>query len=237
VIWPIQKSLSPSVVVRDWLLSLSDGRKRVRSLKLQLFWTFAGLLPSTPTSVPGERLSFTDICLLFTLWPRGLAIRTRSRKLNFWLQERKEEGWKRPGSGKGQINRKIIKHGMKRKRYSTKVWLNQNSRDGLFWTCKLPFLSFYQIHPVKQYFFCHDLDLTWIFFAEAPQTVLYLNCIKRTSCNTNPIPRFAPISKQRFEAWLSVHPSSVATFNVEQPDNISISRLARPDVEAQRGMS
>ncbi len=133
---PNKKSCSPSATVRDWLLSLSDGRKRVRSLKLQLFWTLAGLLPSTPTSVAGERRSFTDICLLFMLWPRGLAMRTRSRKLNFWLQERKEEGRKRMGSGKGQINMEIIKHGMEIKMYLTKVWFNKNCCDGLFWTCR-----------------------------------------------------------------------------------------------------
>lgn len=77
----------PSGIVRDWLLSLSDGRKRVRSLKLQLFCTLAGLLPSVATSVTGERLSFSDVCLLLMLWPRGLAMRTRSLKLSFWLHE------------------------------------------------------------------------------------------------------------------------------------------------------
>ncbi|TNN22476.1 hypothetical protein EYF80_067409 [Liparis tanakae] len=71
--------VSPSgTAVRVWLLSLSDGRNRVRSLKLQLFWTLAGLPPiSSPppppppaaTSVPGEERwrSLTDVWRLFML--------------------------------------------------------------------------------------------------------------------------------------------------------------------------
>lgn len=45
-------------------------------------------------------------------------------------------GKKRDGSGKGQINREIIKHWMEIKMYLTKVWFNKNCCDGLFWTCK-----------------------------------------------------------------------------------------------------
>lgn len=89
---------SPSgAAVRVWLFSLSEGLKRVRSLKLQLFCTLAGLPPisSAPpaTSLPGEQRwrSLIDICRLFMLWPRGLAIRTRSLKLSFWLQGGKWE--------------------------------------------------------------------------------------------------------------------------------------------------
>lgn len=69
------------------LFSRSDGLKRVRSLKLQLFWTLVGL-PSVAMSALGDRRSPTDDCLFFMLWPRGLAIRTRSLKLNFWLWRR-----------------------------------------------------------------------------------------------------------------------------------------------------
>lgn len=100
---------SPSgTALRVWLFSLSDGLKRVRSLKLQLFCTLAGLPPiSSPpptASLPGEQRwrSLMDICRLFMLWPRGLAIRTRSLKLNFWLQiwrgrkEREERRRRRP---------------------------------------------------------------------------------------------------------------------------------------------
>ncbi len=36
------------------------------------------------------------------------------------------------GSGKGQINMEIIKHGMEIKMYLTKVWFNKNCCDGLF---------------------------------------------------------------------------------------------------------
>lgn len=103
---------SPSgTAVRVWLFSLSDGLKRVLSLKLQLFCTLAGLPPiSSPpptTSLPGEQRwrSFIDICRLFMLWPRGLAIRTRSLKLNFWLQvwrgrkERRRRQRERGGDG------------------------------------------------------------------------------------------------------------------------------------------
>lgn len=80
-------SNSPSVVERDWLLRRSDGLKRVRSLKLQLFCTLAGLVPSVLMSVTGDRRSFTDtVCLFFKVWPRGLANLTRSLKLNFWLE-------------------------------------------------------------------------------------------------------------------------------------------------------
>ena len=80
------QSHSPSVVERDWLLRRSEGLKRVRSLKLQLFCTLAGLVPSVPASATGDRRSFTeDVCLFLMLWPRGLAILTRSLKLNFWL--------------------------------------------------------------------------------------------------------------------------------------------------------
>lgn len=128
---------------------------------------------------------------------------------------RREEGWKRPGSGKGQIKRKIIKHGMERKRYLSNVWFHKNSCDGLFWNCKLPFLSLYQIPLVKQYILL-GCSL------QKPHKLSYIflkNCIKRPSCNTNPIPRIPPISKQHFEAWLSVLPTSIATFNVEQPDH------------------
>lgn len=105
---------SPSgAAARVWLFSLSEGLKRVRSLKLQLFCTFAGLPPisSAPpaTSLPGEQRwrSLIDICRLFMLWPRGLAIRTRSLKLSFWLQawwgemrgRRGERGRERGGGG------------------------------------------------------------------------------------------------------------------------------------------
>ena len=87
--------LLPSVVERDWLLRRSEGRKRVRSLKLQLFCTLAGLPPSAAAagggvSATGERRSLTD-CRLLMLWPRGLAIRTRSLKLSFWLRGGGEE--------------------------------------------------------------------------------------------------------------------------------------------------
>lgn len=82
---------SLSVVERDWLLRRSEGLKRVRSLKLQLFWTLAGLVPSVPASATGDRRSLTDdVCLFLMLWPRGLANLTRSLKLNFWL---KSERW------------------------------------------------------------------------------------------------------------------------------------------------
>lgn len=75
------------MVERDWLLRRREGLKRVRSLKLQLFCTFAGLVPSVPASATGERRSFTDdVCLFLMLWPRGLASLTRSLKLNFWLK-------------------------------------------------------------------------------------------------------------------------------------------------------
>lgn len=78
---------SLSVVERDWLLRRSEGLKRVRSLKLQLFWTLAGLVPSVPASATGDRRSLTDdVCLFLMLWPRGLANLTRSLKLNFWLK-------------------------------------------------------------------------------------------------------------------------------------------------------
>lgn len=81
------QSHSPSVVERDWLLRRSEGLKRVRSLKLQLFCTLAGLVPSVPGSATGDRRSFTDdACLFLMLWPRGLANLTRSLKLNFWLE-------------------------------------------------------------------------------------------------------------------------------------------------------
>lgn len=74
---------SPSGVERDWLFRRREGLNRVRSLKLQLFWTLAGLDPSVLISAPGERLSVTDVCLLLMLCPRGLAILTRSLKLSF----------------------------------------------------------------------------------------------------------------------------------------------------------
>lgn len=74
---------SPSGVERDWLLRRREGLNRVRSLKLQLFWTLVGLDPSVLISAPGERLSITDVCLLLMLCPRGLAILTRSLKLSF----------------------------------------------------------------------------------------------------------------------------------------------------------
>ena len=81
------QSHSPSVVERDWLLRRREGLKRVRSLKLQLFCTLAGLVPSAPHSVTGDLRSFTDdVCLFLMLWPRGLASLTRSLKLNFWLE-------------------------------------------------------------------------------------------------------------------------------------------------------
>lgn len=94
--WPSETT------VRFWLFSLSEGLKRVRSLKLQLFWTLAGLPPiSSPpptASFPGEHRwrSLMEVCRLFMLWPRGLAIRTRSLKLNFWLggwEDDEEEMW------------------------------------------------------------------------------------------------------------------------------------------------
>lgn len=66
------------------LLRRSEGRKRVRSLKLQLFCTLVGL-PSAVMSVLGDLLSPTEACLLLMLWPLGLAMRTRSLKLSFWL--------------------------------------------------------------------------------------------------------------------------------------------------------
>ncbi len=162
---PNKKSCSPSAAVRDWLLSLSDGRKRVRSLKLQLFWTLAGLLPSTPTSVAGERRSFTDICLLFMLWPRGLAMRTRSRKLKLLTAWEERRGTEEDGKwGRGQINMEIIKHGMEIKMYLTKVWFNKNCCDGLFWTC-ISLLN----SSSKTVFCCHDLEprLTWKFFPQS----------------------------------------------------------------------
>lgn len=61
----VAASSSPSVVERDWLLRRRDGLKRVRSLKLQLFCTLAGLVPSVLMSVTGERRSFTDDACLF----------------------------------------------------------------------------------------------------------------------------------------------------------------------------
>lgn len=78
------------MVERDWLLRRSDGLKRVRSLKLQLFWTLVGLVPSVPPSATGERRSFMDaeVWRFLMLWPRGLASLTRSLKLSFWLEER-----------------------------------------------------------------------------------------------------------------------------------------------------
>lgn len=99
---------SPSgAALRVWLFSLSEGLKRVRSLKLQLFCTLAGLPPisSAPptTSLPGEQRwrSLIDICRLFMLWPRGLAILTRSLKLSFWLQGGKWEGGEGKEAGRG----------------------------------------------------------------------------------------------------------------------------------------
>ena len=75
----------PSITGFGWeLLRRSEGLKRVRSLKLQLFWTLVGL-PSAVMSVLGDLLSPTDACLLLMLWPLGLAMRTRSLKLSFWL--------------------------------------------------------------------------------------------------------------------------------------------------------
>ena len=57
------------MVERDWLLRRSEGLKRVRSLKLQLFWTLAGLEPSVaPPSATGERRSFMeDVCRFLML--------------------------------------------------------------------------------------------------------------------------------------------------------------------------
>lgn len=89
--------VSPSVVERDWLLRRSEGLKRVRSLKLQLFCTLTGLEPSALISAPGERRSVTDVCLLLMLWPRGLAILTRSLKLSFWLRDKKTERYEEQG--------------------------------------------------------------------------------------------------------------------------------------------
>lgn len=48
------------------LFSRSEGLKRVRSLKLQLFWTLVGL-PSVAMSALGDRRSPTEDCLFFIL--------------------------------------------------------------------------------------------------------------------------------------------------------------------------
>lgn len=114
-------SLPSGTAVRVWLFSLSDGLNLVRSLKLQLFCTLAGLplISSDPptTSLPGEQRwrSLMDVCRLFMLWPRGLAIRTRSLKLNFWLQgglkEKRERETGREGvegCGKEKVREKMI---------------------------------------------------------------------------------------------------------------------------------
>lgn len=96
--------VSPSVVVeRDWLLRRREGLKRVRSLKLQLFCTLTGLEPSALISAPGERRSVTDVCLLLTLWPRGLAILTRSLKLSFWLRDQRQRDIKNKYLGADEI--------------------------------------------------------------------------------------------------------------------------------------
>lgn len=92
--------LPSGTVVRVWLFNLREGLNLVRSLKLQLFCTLAGLplISSAPptTSLPGEQRwrSLMDACRLFMLCPRGLAIRTRSLKLSFWLQRWKMGMWK-----------------------------------------------------------------------------------------------------------------------------------------------
>lgn len=124
---------SPSgAAVRDWLFSLSEGLKRVRSLKLQLFCTLAGLPPisSAPptTSLPGEQRwrSLIDICRLFMLWPRGLAIRTRSLKLSFWLRggnEREERGKRqREGVVEERGQRRIEDQPKKQEWWKSKEW-------------------------------------------------------------------------------------------------------------------
>ncbi len=41
----------------------------------------------------------------------------------------------------------------------------------------------------------------------------------------------SPNQQATFEEWLPNHPTSVDTFNVEQPNNISM-YLSKPDVEA-----
>jgi len=48
------------------LFSRSEGLKRVRSLKLQLFWTLVGL-PSVAMSALGDRRSPTEDCRFFIL--------------------------------------------------------------------------------------------------------------------------------------------------------------------------
>lgn len=81
----MEKQGLPSTTGFGWeLLRRREGRKRVRSLKLQLFCTLVGL-PSAVMSVLGDLLSPTEACLLLMLWPLGLAMRTRSLKLSFWL--------------------------------------------------------------------------------------------------------------------------------------------------------
>lgn len=82
--WPTrhEKLLPSTTGLGCELFSRSEGLKRVRSLKLQLFWTLVGL-PSVAMSALGDRRSPTEDCLFFILCPRGLAIRTRSLKLSF----------------------------------------------------------------------------------------------------------------------------------------------------------
>lgn len=81
----MEKQGLPSIIGFGWeLLRRREGRKRVLSLKLQLFCTLVGL-PSAVMSVLGDLLSPIEACLLLILWPLGLAMRTRSLKLSFWL--------------------------------------------------------------------------------------------------------------------------------------------------------
>lgn len=119
--------VSPSVVERDWLLRRRDGLKRVRSLKLQLFCTLTGLEPSALISEPGERRSVMDVCLLLMLWPRGLAILTRSLKLSFWLRDGR---------------RRDIKHG--RLRFCNATRCSQAAHSLIFFS----FLSLLYTHPL-----------------------------------------------------------------------------------------
>lgn len=119
---------------------------------------------------------------------------------------------------------------MERKRYLTKAWFHKNSCDGLFWNCELPFFSLYQIPPVKQYILLgcslqKPYKLSYTFLK---------NCIKRPSCNTNPIPSFhqsaSNILKHDSLSFLLLLLPSMWS-------SLTISRLSRSDVEAWRGMS
>lgn len=98
--------------------------------------------------------------------------------LTFGCKLRKEEGWKRMGGGKGQINRQIIKHEMEINMYLTNVWLKL-----LWWLIldlQVPFLQSLLNSSSKTIIFVVGVvvmiwnhNLLGSSLVEAPKTVLY----------------------------------------------------------------